>query len=311
MPLVENVCALVGHTPVVRLSKLSDALPGNVVAKLENTNPSGSVKDRAALSMVRAAERDGALGPGGTIVEATSGNTGIALAQIGAVCGYRVVIVMPETMSVERRRLIRAYGAEVELTPGPDGMNGSLSRAQEIVESTSGGVMMRQFENAANPLTHEATTAVEIWEDLKGQVDVFVAGVGTGGTLSGVARGLRARTELRVVAVEPVDSAVLSGGEPGPHRIQGIGAGFVPANLDRSMIDEVITVSAEDATTMSRRIAREEGIFCGVSAGANVWAALEVASREESRGRQIVTVICDTGERYLSTWLFQDDKLDR
>ncbi len=308
MPIYENMNELVGSTPLVRLNRMPKTGDAEVLVKLENHNPTSSVKDRIGLSMVLAAERSGALPAGGTIVEATSGNTGIALAHVGAVRGYSVVLTMPETMSVERRRLLQAFGAKVELTPGPEGMNGAVARAREIVDSNPGAVLMQQFRNPANPEIHEETTAEEIWRDTEGTIDMFVAGVGTGGTLTGVARSIRSRYGKRidVVAIEPDTSPVLSGGEPGPHRIQGIGAGFIPEVLDRSVIDEIIQVSAEDATRTARDLARLEGILGGVSAGANVYGALQLASRPEHRGKRIVTLICDTGERYLSTWLFQE-----
>ena len=308
MPIYDNMNELVGSTPLVRLNRLPISGDAEVLVKLENRNPTSSVKDRIGLSMVLAAERSGELPAGGTIVEATSGNTGIALAHVGAVRGYSVVLTMPETMSVERRRLLQAFGAKVELTPGPEGMNGAVARAREIVDSNPDAVLMQQFRNPANPAIHEETTAEEIWRDTEGTIDMFVAGVGTGGTLTGVARAIRSRYGKRidVVAIEPDTSPVLSGGKPGPHRIQGIGAGFVPEVLDRSAIDEIIQVSAEDATRTARDLARLEGILGGVSAGANVYGALQLASRPEHRGKRIVTLICDTGERYLSTWLYQE-----
>lgn len=303
-----DMTELIGNTPMVYLRRLADGLPGMVAVKLENFNPASSVKDRIGLAMIEAAERDGLLRPGATIVEATSGNTGIALAYVGAVRGYTVVLTMPDTMSVERRRLLQAFGARLELTPGHEGMKGALAKAREIVESTPGAFLARQFENPANPEAHRRTTAEEIWRDTDGEVDVFVAGVGTGGTITGVGSRLKQlKPELLAVALEPGDSPVLSGGKPGPHRIQGIGAGFVPEIVDRSVIDEVVTVDAAEATTIARRLAKEEGILAGVSAGANVWGALELASREENRDKLIVTIICDTGERYLSTWLFEEE----
>ena len=307
MPIARDMTELTGHTPMVTLGRMADGLPGRVVAKLENFNPASSVKDRIGRAMVEAAEASGELGPGGTIVEATSGNTGIALAWVGAVKGYRVILTMPDTMSSERRRLLQAFGAKLELTPGSEGMSAAVARAQEIVDRNPGAVLASQFRNPANPRVHRETTAEEIWEDTEGRVDVFVAGVGTGGTLTGAGGRLKElNPKLRAIAVEPANSPVLSGGSPGPHKIQGIGAGFVPEVLDRSVIDEVITVSAEDATTTARALASREGILGGVSAGANVWAALHVAARPEYEDRTIVTVICDTGERYLSTWLFEE-----
>ena len=305
MAIADNMTELVGNTPMVRLSRMACGLPAEVVVKLESMNPSSSVKDRIGLAMVEAAEREGKLSHDSVIVEATSGNTGIALAYIGAVKGYRVILTMPETMSSERRRLLRAFGAELELTPGSKGMSAAVERANQIVRETPGAVLASQFENPANPEVHERTTASEIWEDTGGAFDIFVAGVGTGGTITGVGRFLRSRkANVRVVAVEPDDSPVLSGGRPGPHRIQGIGPGFIPPVLDRSIIDDVMHVTDKDATDTARKLGRSEGILCGVSAGANVAAALELARREENRGKTIVTIICDTGERYLSTWLF-------
>jgi len=298
---------LIGRTPMVRLNRLAEGLPGKVAVKLENFNPASSVKDRIGLAMIEAAEREGRLRRGSVIVEATSGNTGIALAYVGAVRGYRVILTMPDTMSLERRRLLKAFGAELHLTPGPEGMSGAVTAAEQIVARTPGAVMARQFENPANPAIHRSTTAEEIWADTDGNVDIFVAGVGTGGTISGVGKRLKEyNPKVRVVAVEPAESPVISGGTPGPHRIQGIGAGFVPKNFDRSVVDDVVTVTADEATVISRRLGKEEGILCGVSAGANVRAALDIAEREENRDKLIVTVICDTGERYLSTWLFDE-----
>ena len=307
MRIASDMTELVGRTPMVRLNRLGQGLPGRVVVKLESLNPGSSVKDRIGLAMIEAAEAEGMLKPGSTIVEATSGNTGIALAYLGAVKGYRVILTMPDTMSIERRRLLRAYGAQLELTPGHEGMTGAVARAEQIVARTPGAIMANQFRNPANPRVHRQTTAEEIWADTEGEVDVFVAGVGTGGTISGVGGRLKElKPSLVAIAVEPDTSDVLSGGRPGPHKIQGIGAGFVPDVLERSVIDEILRVSSDDATQTSRRLASEEGILCGVSAGANVWCALEVASRPQSAGKMIVTVICDTGERYLSTWLFDE-----
>lgn len=307
MPIANDMTELIGRTPMVRLNRLGRDLPGRVVVKLENFNPASSVKDRIGLAMIEAAERDGTLTEGSVIVEATSGNTGIALAYVGAVKGYRVVLTMPDTMSVERRRLLAAFGAQIELTPGAEGMSSAVARAREIVDSTPGAMLASQFRNPANPAVHRETTAGEIWTDTDGAVDVFVAGVGTGGTITGVGSRLKEhKPSVTVIAVEPDSSPVLSGGSPGPHKIQGIGAGFVPEVLDRAVVDEVIRVGADDATKTARALARREGILGGVSAGANVWAALEVARRPENEGMTIVTVICDTGERYLSTWLYEE-----
>jgi len=308
MAIAKDMTQLVGNTPLVYLNRIASGLPARVAVKLENFNPASSVKDRIGLSMIEAAERSGELSPGSTIVEATSGNTGIALAWVGGVKGYKVVLTMPDTMSTERRRLLSAMGARLELTPGHLGMSGAVTRAREIVESTPGAVLASQFTNPANPEAHRKTTAEEIWRDTDGAVDIFVAGVGTGGTITGVGSRIKElKKDFVAIAVEPDGSAVLSGDSPGPHKIQGIGAGFVPEVLDRSVIDEIIQVNADNATTTARRLAREEGIFGGVSAGANVWAALQVAARAENAGKLIVTVICDTGERYLSTWLYEED----
>ncbi|TVR30064.1 MAG: cysteine synthase A [Spirochaetaceae bacterium] len=301
-----GIAGLVGNTPMVPLARLDSGLGAEVWAKLESHNPLSSVKDRIGLAMIEAAERDGLLTPGATIVEATSGNTGIALAYLGAAKGYRVALTMPDTMSTERRRLLAAFGAELVLTPGHEGMNGAIAAAEAIVRRTPGAFLARQFDNPANPEVHYLTTAEEIWRDSAGAVDIFVAGVGTGGTITGVSRRLKQlKPSYRAVAVEPQESAVLSGGQPGPHKIQGIGAGFVPRVLDRSLIDEIVTVSAEDATRAARALARSEGILGGVSAGANVHAALQLAARPQNQGKVIVTVICDSGERYLSTWLWE------
>jgi cysteine synthase len=308
MPIIDSMTDLIGGTPLVRLNALSRESGATILGKLESANPAGSVKDRIGLAMIEAAEREGLLTPGGSvIVEPTSGNTGIALAFVAAAKGYRCILTMPETMSMERRALLKAYGAELVLTPGPEGMRGAIARAGEIAADTKGAFIPQQFENAANPDVHARTTAEEIWSDTDGTVDMFVAGVGTGGSVTGVGRVLKKRRPgVQVVAVEPSDSPVLSGGEPSPHRIQGIGAGFVPAVLDTGIYDEIVQVSAEDAFDVSRRLAREEGILTGISAGANAWAALHVGSRPENRGKVIVTVICDTGERYLSTPLFTE-----
>lgn len=309
--MARNVLETIGDTPIVELHQLCGELPARVLVKLENRNPLGSVKDRIALSMVEAAEREGHLEPGKGqwIVEATSGNTGIALAYVGAVKGYRVLLTMPETMSVERRRLLVALGAELELTPGTSGMAEAVERAEAITHRRDGAVLMRQFANPANPSVHEMTTGPEIWRQTGGAVDIFVAGVGTGGTITGVGRALRARNRSVVLcAVEPENSAVISGGNAGAHRIQGIGAGFLPPVLDRGLLDEVISVSADEAAQTARALARKEGIFAGISAGANVCVALRLAERRENRGKTIVTVICDTGERYLTTWLYEEEK---
>lgn len=299
---------LIGRTPLVRLSRLSNGTGATILGKLEALNPAGSVKDRIGLAMIEAAERDGLISPGtSVIIEPTSGNTGISLAFVCAVRGYQCILTMPETMSMERRALLKAYGAQLVLTPGTEGMRGAIARAQEIAAETPGAFVPQQFENPANPDVHWRTTAEEIWDDTGGEVDIFVAGVGTGGSITGIGRLLRERRPgVHVVAVEPVDSPVLSGGDPAPHRIQGIGAGFIPGVLDTGVYDEIITCSAEDAFEVSRRLAREDGVLAGISSGANAWAALDLAKRPENAGKTIVTIICDTGERYLSTALFTE-----
>lgn len=303
--IVDSVTALIGGTPLVRLNKMAAGLPAAVAVKLESLNPGGSVKDRIALSILEEAEKRGLLGEGGTLVEATSGNTGIGLAMVCAVRGYRLILTMPETMSEERRRLLRAYGAELVLTPGEKGMQGAVDRAAELAAEIPGTFMPRQFENPDNPAAHRRGTGPEIWRDTGGRVDIFVAGVGTGGALTGAAEFLKERKpSVRAVAVEPAESPVLSGGRPGPHKIQGIGAGFIPAVLNRDLIDETIRITAEEAFDASRQLAREEGILAGISSGAALHAALVVAGREENRGQLLVVLLPDTGERYLSTGLF-------
>lgn len=307
MRVAANITELVGGTPLVWLSKLGAGLPGRVAGKLELQNPCSSVKDRIGLAMIEAAERSAQIGPETVLVEPTSGNTGIALAFVCAQRGYRLVLLMPETMSVERRKLLAALGAEVVLTPGSEGMPGAIRRAEELVAADSRHLMLQQFANAANPEIHRTTTAEEIWRDTEGQVDILVAGVGTGGTITGVASALKPRKpSFQAIAVEPVDSPVLSGGKPGSHKIQGIGAGFVPPILRTELLDEILQVSHQDAGATARRLAREEGILTGISGGANVYAALQVAARPESAGKLIVTILCDTGERYLSTWLWDE-----
>jgi cysteine synthase A len=300
--IAESITDLVGRTPLVRLSRIDEGTGARIVGKLESFNPAGSVKDRIGLNMIEAAEAAGAITPGKTvIVEPTSGNTGIALAFVAAARGYRCILTMPETMSVERRNLLRAYGAELVLTPGADGMRGAIAAATEIADKTDDAFIPQQFENPANPDIHRRATAEEIWNDTDGQVDAFVAGVGTGGTVTGVGEILKERNpDILIAAVEPVESPVLSGGTPGPHRIQGIGAGFVPGVLNTKAYDEVIQCAVPDAFEMARRLARTEGVLVGISAGANVWAALQVAKRPEFEGKTIVTVLCDTGERYLT-----------
>lgn len=295
-----------GQTPLVRLNRVVGDTQATVLAKLEFYNPSASVKDRLAISVVNAAEASGELRPGGTIVEATSGNTGIAIAMVAAARGYKAILAMPETMSTERRMLLRAYGAELVLTPGPEGMTGALGVAEKIVAETPGAVLAKQFANPANPEIHRKTTAEEIWRDTDGNIDVFVAGVGTGGTLTGTGHGLKAKKpSLRVVGVEPAESPLLNGGEAAPHKIQGIGANFIPEILDRDVVDEVIDVASEQAMVMGRRLASEEGILGGISSGATVHAAVELANRPEFQGATIVVILASYGERYLSTPLFE------
>ena len=306
MAVAENITELVGSTPLVKLQRVTEGCGATVLAKLEFFNPGGSVKDRIAKAMVEAAEADGRLVPGGTIVEPTSGNTGIALAMVAAAKGYRCVLYMPETMSKERRMLLRAFGAELVLTPGPEGMGGAIARATEAA-AEHGWLLLQQFENPANPAVHFATTGPEIWFDSERQVDILVGGVGTGGTLSGAGRFLKGRKGgTKVVAVEPAASPVLSGGEKGPHPIQGIGAGFVPKNYDADVVDEVICVESDRAMAMARQMATDEGILVGISSGAAVAAALELAARPENAGKTIVVIIPSFGERYLSTALYAD-----
>jgi cysteine synthase A len=302
----DTVLELIGRTPVVRLQRMPAPGSATVWAKLERANPGGSVKDRIGLSMIEAAERDGLLKPGGMIVEPTSGNTGIGLAMVAAVKGYRLILTMPETMSVERRTLLTAYGAEIVLTPGPGGMKGAIAKAEELVRETPGSFMPQQFKNPANPEVHRRTTAVEILQQVDGPIHAFVAGVGTGGTLTGVGEVLKERyPAVQIVAVEPAGSPVLSGGQPGPHKIQGIGAGFVPDVLNMEVVDEVIAVTHEEALETARRLAREEGLLVGISSGAAAFAALRVAERLGD-GKTVVVILPDTGERYLSTDLFSN-----
>lgn len=303
----KDITTTIGKTPLVRLNRLTEGLSAEVYVKVESFNPLSSVKDRLGLAMIEDAERRGVLKKDSLIIEPTSGNTGVALAFIAAARGYRLVLTMPETMSVERRQLLAIFGAELVLTPGSEGMKGAVRKAEELAQSTPNAVILQQFSNPANPEVHRKTTAEEIWADTDGQVDVFVAGVGTGGTLTGVSEVIKKRKpSFRAVAVEPLDSPVLSGGKPGPHKIQGIGAGFVPGVLNTSIIDEIVQVRSEDAGKTARELARKEGLLAGISSGANVWAALQLARRPEFSGKKIVTILCDTGERYLSTWLFQE-----
>lgn len=304
---VSSVTELIGDTPLVRLVRYDEAIgaQGVIYAKVEFFNPGGSVKDRVALSMIDSAEDAGVLKPGATIIEPTSGNTGVGLAMVGTARGYKVVLTMPETMSIERRKLLAALGAEIVLTPGAAGMKGAIAEAERLRDATPGAVILGQFVNPANPEAHYRSTGPEIWEALDGKVDFFVAGVGTGGTVSGTGRYLKERNpEVRIVAVEPVDSPVLSGGKPGPHKLQGIGAGFVPEIYDATVVDEVMTVGTEEAFEATRRLAATEGLLVGISSGAALYAASEIARREENRGKNIVVLLPDTGERYLSTPLF-------
>lgn len=305
--IYDDATKLIGNTPLVRINKITDGAPATVVGKLEFYNPANSVKDRIGVSIVDAAEAAGALRPGGTIVEATSGNTGIALAFVGAARGYDVVLTMPESMSKERRALLRAFGAELILTPASEGMKGAVTRAEQVVAERPGAILARQFANEANPQIHRTTTAEEIWADTDGEVDIFVAGIGTGGTITGVGQVLKSRKPgVKVVGVEPKESPILNGGAPGPHKIQGIGANFVPEILDTTVYDEVIDVDADTAIEYARRAAKEEGLLVGISSGAALAAAIQLANRPENAGKLIVAIIPSFGERYLSTVLYQD-----
>ena len=303
----DDITQVFGNTPLVKLNAVTDGAGATVLAKLEFYNPSASVKDRLGVAIIDAAEKSGELKPGGTIVEGTSGNTGIALAMIGAARGYKVILTMPETMSEERKMLLKAYGAELVLTPGAEGMKGAVGRAQEIVESTPGAVLARQFENEANAEIHRNTTGPEVWNDTDGAVDIFVSGIGTGGTLTGAGQYLKSQKDsVQVVGVEPEESPTLNGGNPGPHKIAGIGANFVPAVLDREIYDEIIDVNITQAVSMARRMAAEEGILAGISSGATVHAAVELAKRPENAGKTIVVIVASYGERYLSSVLYED-----
>ncbi|WP_343282397.1 cysteine synthase A [Micrococcus sp. 2A] len=305
--ILDDITQAVGSTPLVRLNRLTEGLPGDVAVKVEFYNPANSVKDRIGTAIVDAAEASGALAPGGTIVEGTSGNTGIALAMVGAARGYRVILTMPETMSTERRVMLKAFGAEIVLTPGAEGMRGALERAQEIVRTTPNSIWAQQFANEANVQAHYTGTGPEIWDAADGAVDVFVAGVGTGGTITGAGRYLREqKSDVKLIAVEPADSPILSGGKAGPHKIQGIGANFVPEILDTELYDEVYAASFEESLEVARELGRKEGILGGISTGAIVSAALKEAAKPQSEGKLIVAVVCDFGERYISTPLFED-----
>lgn len=304
--IYNNITDVTGNTPLVKINRLNEGGVADIYAKLEFYNPGNSVKDRLGKAIIDAAERSGELKPGGTIVEGTSGNTGIALALIGAARGYKVILTMPETMSTERRVLLRAYGAEIVLTPGPEGMKGAVNKAEEIVANTPGAILARQFENAANPQIHRETTAEEIWADTDGEVDIFIAGVGTGGTITGVGQRLKElKPSVQVIAVEPLESPILNGGTPGPHKIQGIGANFVPPVLDTTVYDEVFDVNIDQAIDVARDLATQEGILAGISTGAIFHAALAVAKRPENAGKKIVAIVCDFGERYVSTVLWE------
>ena len=304
---VKSILETLGLTPLVEISKKLNATAAKVFAKVESFNPGGSAKDRVAVAMIEAAEREGKLAAGGTVIEPTSGNTGVGLALACAVKGYRMILVMPDNMSVERIRLAKAYGAEVVLTPGADGMRGSIAKAEELNRTIPGSFIPNQFENVANAAAHERTTGPEIWSDLGGKVDAFVAGVGTGGTITGVARFLKAKNPaVRIVGVEPDTSPLISKGVAGPHKLQGIGANFIPKIFDRSLVDEMICVAADDAGNAARALGAKEGILCGITSGAAMWAALELAKRPDFAGKNIVALLPDTGERYLSTWLFAD-----
>ena len=305
--IFEDITKTAGNTPLVKINKLAQGLGADIYAKLEFFNPLSSVKDRIGIAMIEAAEKQGKLAKGTIIIEPTSGNTGIALAFAAAAKGYKLVLTMPDTMSVERRQLLKIFGAEIILTEGSKGMKGAIEKAEELSKQTPRSFMPQQFNNPANPEIHRKTTAQEIWNDTDGDVDVFIAGIGTGGTITGVGEVLKQKKPgVMIIAVEPEDSPVLSGGKPGPHKIQGIGAGFVPDVLDRSVIDEIIKVSNDNAGKVARELARSEGIFAGISSGAAMWAALEIAKRPEYAGKKIVVLLPDTGERYLSTWLFQE-----
>ncbi len=309
MKIYDDLTKTIGNTPLVRLAKIDKGLPGNILGKVESFNPLSSVKDRVGLAMIEDAERKGKITEDSVIIEPTSGNTGIALAFVCAAKGYKLILTMPDTMSVERRKLLEILGAEVVLTSGERGMKGAVEKAEELARNTPGSFMPQQFENQANPEIHRKTTARELLEDTDGQIDIFIAGIGTGGTITGVGEALKSRHHgIKLIGVEPAGSAVLSGGEPGPHKIQGIGAGFIPKVLKKDLLDEIIAVSDKEAGEFCRRLAKEEGMLVGISAGAAVAVAVKAASREENTGKNIVVILPDSGERYLSTWLFSDAK---
>ena len=311
MAIAKSLTELIGKTPLLELGKFSQqkGIETPIVAKIEYFNPGGSVKDRIALAMIEDAEKSGALKPGATIIEPTSGNTGVGLALVSAVKGYHLILTMPETMSVERRNLVKAYGAEVVLTPGTEGMRGAIRKAEELRDNTPGAIILQQFENKANPAKHYATTGPEIWEQTEGKVDIFVAGVGTGGTVSGIGKALKEKNpDVRIIAVEPKTSPVLNGGQSGPHKIQGIGAGFIPATYNGDVVDEVYDVDNDDAIRTGRELAQQEGLLVGISSGAAAFAASQIALRPENKGKRIVVLLPDTGERYLSTVLYAFDE---
>jgi len=309
MPIKDDITQLIGHTPILKLKSFSEESGAEICAKLESFNPLSSVKDRIAWNMIASAEKDGKLKPGGTIIEPTSGNTGVGLAYIGAARGYKVILTMPESMSIERRKLFQGFGAQLELTPADKGMKGAIQKAEELHKSHKGSFMPQQFNNAANPEIHRQTTAEEIWSETDGKIDILVSGIGTGGTITGCGEVLKKKNKaIKIIAVEPEESPVLSGDKPGPHKIQGIGAGFVPDILNTDVFDEVIKIHSRKAAELTRKLAKSEGILGGISSGASLAAALEVGSRPENKGKIIVAIFPDTGERYLSTWIFEGDK---